>query len=189
MPHEASTDGSCEIRCAACGSTDVSTKTISEEFEYGSGPAPARIRVEIPVHRCASCETEYTDSAAEDIRHEAICQYLGVLSPKEILALRSSRGLSRQRFADITRIGSATLARWESGEIIQNAAMDNYMRLISRQEIFELIKSGAVAQPEQTSETVTMKERSALRFPTLCASGDISREIQRAQNFKLAIAG
>ena len=57
-----------------------------------------------------------------------------LLSPEEIKAIRKHLGLSRAEFARLTRIGEASLARWETGHIVQNAAMDNYLRLLSYEE-------------------------------------------------------
>jgi putative zinc finger/helix-turn-helix YgiT family protein len=172
--------------CVACGSTNVTTAIVDDEIEYGSGSSPARLHVAIPVHKCEACETEYTDEAAEDIRHEAVCRHLGVLNPREILAIRKGLGLSRQRFAELTRLGVATLARWESGEVIQNAALDAYLRLLARPENFSLLESGALSDPGQVVMAPETDEKSSTRFPTLAARGEIYAEARRAQQFKLA---
>ena len=91
--------------CPNCGSTKVITSTSVDHFTYGSGPNAVQLKATIPFHRCADCTFEYTDSAAEDIRHEAVCRHLGLMGPAEILDLRNSYGLSRAEFAEATRIG------------------------------------------------------------------------------------
>jgi putative zinc finger/helix-turn-helix YgiT family protein len=178
-------EGCLEDRCVACGSTEITRTTVDETLEYGSGQSPAQIRVSIPVLRCATCGAEYGGSEAEDIRHEAICRHVGVLSPKEILAIRSRRGLSRQKFAELTRLGVATLARWESGEILQNPAMDAYLRLIARPEIFQLLESNALSDNSQSLESDSGASLHTARFPTLASRGDIATQSRRASRFTL----
>ena len=77
---------------------------FGHHFTYGGGPNAVQLKATIPFHRCADCTFEYTDSAAEDIRHEAVCRHLGLMGPAEILDLRNSYGLSRAEFAEATRI-------------------------------------------------------------------------------------
>lgn len=56
------------------------------------------------------------------------------LTEAEIVQIRKRWGLSREKFAKLTGIGEASLARWEGGYLVQNAAMDNYLRLLDHQE-------------------------------------------------------
>lgn len=171
--------------CAACGSADIAHTLVNEELQYGAGAKPIRLQVRLPVYRCRTCGSEFTDSDAEAIRHEAVCRYLGVLTPVEVRDIRSRLGMSRQRFADVTRLGVATLARWESGEVIQNAALDTYLRLISKPEIFKLLETGTLLNERRINEPDPADEHSA-RFPTLASTGEIAIETRRAQKFDLA---
>jgi putative zinc finger/helix-turn-helix YgiT family protein len=178
-------EGSSEDRCIACGSTEVKSTIVEEDMEYGSGESPELIKVSMPVFRCATCGSEYSGPEAEDLRHEAVCRHLGVLSPKEILAIRSQRGLSRQKFSELTRLGVATLARWESGEIIQNPAMDSYLRLVARPEVFQLLESNAVGDSSRSSDSKSGSSSNMLRFPTLASRGEIDTQTRRATCFSL----
>jgi transcriptional regulator with XRE-family HTH domain len=56
------------------------------------------------------------------------------LSPGEIVGLRHRHGLSRAEFAKLTKLGEATLGRWERGTLKPNAAYDMYLRLLSFDE-------------------------------------------------------
>jgi putative zinc finger/helix-turn-helix YgiT family protein len=120
--------------CGFCGESRVSTRLEDDRFQYGDGNDAAQIVAVIPVHHCGSCGAEFTDDAAEDIRHDAVCRHLGVLTPSEIRHIRESRQLSRAEFARLTRIGEATLARWERGSLIQNAGYDQLLRLLRHDE-------------------------------------------------------
>jgi transcriptional regulator with XRE-family HTH domain len=53
------------------------------------------------------------------------------LTPAEIQAIRERLGPTQERFAQLTGIGTATLFRWERGRLLQNRAMDCYLRLIA----------------------------------------------------------
>ena len=75
------------------------------------------------------------------MRHEAVCRHLGVLTPKEIIAIRKSYGMSRAVFARLTGIGEASLARWENGLLIQSPAYDRFLFLLTFPENLERLKS------------------------------------------------
>lgn len=117
-------------QCPNCGSNRLDSQSIEDVFQYGSGSKAVELRALIPIHKCLDCGFSYTDFEAEDLRHEAICRHLGVMTPAEILALRKGLGLSRAQFAEKIRVGEASLARWETGQLIQNPANDNYMYLL-----------------------------------------------------------
>lgn len=104
----------------------------TETFHYGAGRDAVTLTARVPVFSCADCDLEFTDSQAEEIRHEVVCIHLGVLTPAEIKSIRSHLSLSQAQFAELTEIGVASLKRWETGDVIQNKSMDKYLRLIRR---------------------------------------------------------
>jgi DNA-binding transcriptional regulator YiaG len=104
------------------------------------------LTAEVTQHECELCGFSYSDSAAEVARHESVCRHLGVLSPAEIKQIRERQGLNRAQFAHLTKIGTASLARWESGTQIQNAAMDQYLRLLSHDEVLAMLSADNAAK-------------------------------------------
>jgi len=103
----------------------------------------------IPVRRCEECGNQFLDAEAEDLMHEAVCRHLGVMTSSEVRAIRRQSGrLSRAEFARITRLGEATIGRWERGELIQNAAYDQLLYLLTFPENLVRIR-----------ERVEMRER------------------------------
>ena len=68
--------------------------------------------------------------------------------------------------------------------MVQNAALDMYLRLISRDEIFALVSTGVLI--EAASESMANKGSSAGRFPALEASEKVVLLSDRARTFKLA---
>jgi putative zinc finger/helix-turn-helix YgiT family protein len=127
--------------CPNCGSTDISTTWTEDAFSYGVGTEQVQLTARVPLRTCAACGYQYYDEEAEDARHEAVCRHLGVQTPAEIQALRKKYGLSRAEFADLTKLGDATIARWERGALIQNAANDRYLRLLQCEENVERLRN------------------------------------------------
>ena len=164
--------------CPACGEHGVTTTWIDHDFEYGSGEESFELQVRIPVRQCGSCEFEYLDDEAERLKHNAICDHLGVLSPDEIRRIRQGYGMTRAAFAQLTGLGEASLNRWENGLSIQTHANDRYLRLLKHAEnllrLRELTTVGCSSTPiagvfggrfravEVTD--VLLKEQSAFRL-------------------------
>src|SRR5579871_6816518 len=113
-----------KMECPNCGSARIETTAQTETFTYGKGTSAVDLKAVVPVRRCLDCDFQFTDSAAEEAHHEAVCRHLDVLTPREIVALRSRYGLSRSEFAKVAKIGDASLQRWETGQLIQNPGYD-----------------------------------------------------------------
>jgi putative zinc finger/helix-turn-helix YgiT family protein len=112
-------------------------KDITEQFEFEvDGKTKTVVAENVPVSECdnAECGERLSGPKAGRIRHEAICRTFGLLTPCEIQAIRERLGPSQERFAQLTGIGVATISRWERGRLLQNRAMDNYLRLVKRSE-------------------------------------------------------
>ena len=122
------------INCPNCGSSRVDTHRQADLFPYGTGDAAVELSAVVPFRECAECGFEFTDAEAEDARHEAICRHLGVMAPQQVAEVRGQYRMTRAAFAERSRIGEASLARWETGQLIQNAANDNYLYLLSFQQ-------------------------------------------------------
>jgi DNA-binding transcriptional regulator YiaG len=174
-----------QLQCPNCDSTDVENRTTIDRFQYGIGENAVELTANIPIGHCRACDLEYSGDDAERIRHDAICAHLQLLPPHRIVEVRGSYGVSRAKFAEISRIGMATLARWENGEILQNAAMDMYMRLLARREIYDLVSSRAVFA---STETLAVTRGPAPTFQALGSLGQSEQARLRAaaQRFDFA---
>jgi hypothetical protein len=160
MKHHTSNSerNSADFECPNCGSNRVETRTVRDRFQYGTGPKAVELAVSVPFRRCAECGFEYTDSDAEDLRHEAVCHHLGLLAPVEILALRNSYGLTRADFAEHTRIGEASLSRWETGQLIQNPGNDSYLFLLMFPDNWQRLKERFHERPAINKEHTNVME-------------------------------
>ena len=118
--------------CPSCGHDAVQTTPTVHKFPYRHGDQIVELCATVPLRRCLECGIEFLDSEAETIQHEAVCRHLGVMTPDEVQAVRRKSGSpSRSEFARITRLGEATIGRWERGELIQNAANDQLLYLLT----------------------------------------------------------
>ncbi len=149
-----------ERHCPQCASTRVSTQTATESFPYGLGDDQQFLTASIPVHTCSACGFRFRDAIAEDIKHEAVCRHLGVMTPSEIHALRDRLGLSRADFANLTRLGDASIARWERGESIQTAAYDQLLYLLMFDDNLRRLRERdcpPAAEPTQHSPRIRVR--------------------------------
>lgn len=129
-----------DLQCPNCGHRNIRTTMTEDTFTYGEGPDAVQLTATVLLRTCLECGLQFLDASAEDAHHEAICRHLGVLSPSEIQALRRKYELSRAAFAQITKLGEATIARWERGELIQNAAYDQLLYLLTFAENLQRLK-------------------------------------------------
>lgn len=126
-----------EWRCPTCNVGRLHDKVITDRFEYEvDGKTQTVVAENVPVRECdnAACGERLSGPEAGRIRHEAICRAFGLLTPREIQAIRERLGPSQERFAQLTGIGIATISRWERGRLLQNRAYDNLLRLVARSE-------------------------------------------------------
>ena len=115
--------------CALCGAEGGTRSVQAQQFAYREGAQEILLVAEVPVISCAHCGETYTGDGAEEAQHDAVCRYLGRLTPEEIRALRDRLGLSQAKLAERTGIGIASIKRWESGALIQNASLDARLRM------------------------------------------------------------
>lgn len=165
--------------CPQCGERSVTTYWYHDTFKYGSGDSAVALHVDLPVRRCVMCHLEFLDHEGEQLRHEAVCRHLGVLSPADISGIRKRFGMTRAAFADVSGLGEATLNRWENGAIVQNLANDRYLRLLAIPEVMARLKRLIAAPSSPTQESVPA---TVIQFRAL----NVSREHRRDQaNFDL----
>ena len=143
-----------DLVCPLCESTSIDTFLHSDVFKYGSGDSAVTLRVEnLPVRRCTSCDLEFIDHEGAQLRHEAVCRHLGVLTPAQVREIREGHGMTRAAFAEATGLGAATLGRWETGAVVQNRANDLYLRLTRFPLVMTLLQRMSVHEPESVPES------------------------------------
>ena len=78
------------------------------------------------------------------------------MTPREVVAIRTRLGMTRAAFAELTRLGGASLARWEKGLLIQNAANDQLLYLL---RFPENVKHAAVRRSGPTARLASLSPR------------------------------
>jgi putative zinc finger/helix-turn-helix YgiT family protein len=137
-------------RCAVCGDEHARVTYETESFPYGVGESQVTLSARVPVITCAACGSQLTDGSAEEIRHAEVCRHLGRLAPDSVRAIRERYGLSQHEWAERTGLGIASVKRWEAGNLIQNEAMDRYLRLLRNPNNFAEVSSWSSQSTEVT---------------------------------------
>ena len=162
------------VTCAACGGNNVSRRMELDEFEYGTGEAAVSLSANVVVFACDDCDFECTGPSAEVARHEVVCRHLGVMTPAEIRELRGRYGMSRQSFASITRLGAASIARWEAGSLLQNRAYDSLLYLLCFEDNLRRLRSRhTTAAPGERISTTTEAPGYIAPSPQYSSAGEI----------------
>lgn len=167
--------------CPLCGGGGVTTSWNRHTFDYGSGEFVVELSVNVPVFRCDVCEFDFLDETAERLRHEAVCEHLGVLSPAEIRRIREGHGMTRAQFAQVTRLGEASLNRWENGLNIQTHANDRYLRLLELPGNMRMVNGLLASRTPLRSASDFVGER----FRDLEVTSDL---LKQQQDFRLCRA-
>jgi putative zinc finger/helix-turn-helix YgiT family protein len=133
--------------CLICEGSDATLSYEDQEFSYGPLENGILLHARVPVWTCEACGEQYLDAEAEDIKHDAVCAYLGRLTPREIKALRLEFHMLQEQFADFTGYGIASVKRWESGAQIQSESVDKHLRLLRSLGVAEVAKRSAPPKP------------------------------------------
>ena len=123
---------------------------------------------------CDDCDFEFTGPGAEVARHEAVCRHLGVMTPAEIRDLRGRYGLSRLTFASITRLGAASIARWEAGSLLQNRAYDSLLYLLCFEDNLRRLQSRhSAAAPGESVSASLEAQGLTVSTPKYMSAGEV----------------
>lgn len=138
--------------CPDCESSHLVNKFENEAMEYGAGDSATIINVAIPVTHCLNCGFSFTGSDAANLRHDAICRHLNLLTPLEIRQLRVSLGLTQEGFSKLSGIGVASLGRWEASQLLQSKSHDKLMRLMGNAQNIKQLKQEARTESQKNIE-------------------------------------
>lgn len=173
-----------KIECGQCGGNSIRTTWKEHAFDYGNGSEKVQLQARIPVRTCDDCHFSFTDAEAEEILHDAVCRHIGVLTPKEVYSIRQRYNLTRQEFAEASTIGEASLARWESGALLQNAANDSLLFLLSIPANLDRLRHRDRHAPIQLIQRASEARAPESKFQMLTRS-EIESGLVAAGQFKL----
>lgn len=181
-----------KVDCPACGSNSVSSKYEVEYFQYGDKKeSEVELSVQIQVHHCESCDFLFTNEDASEARHDVVCRHLGVLTPREVRGVREQYSLSQAQFSELSKIGKASLARWESGSLIQNQANDNLLYLLSYKDNLAHLQERTSFQRANTRTLFAnvISLRSKFRAISESEIGPLRLQAERFELFPMAMGG
>lgn len=179
---------SSDNECDCCESTNIDFSLEELCFHYGTGEKKVLLSADVPVKTCNDCGMQTTCEEAEEIRANAVSDYLGVRRPKEIREIRMKYGLSRAKFSELSRIGEASLARWETGKGAPNAALNMYLGLLENPQNLSLIVTSFMSgcsstdAPSLVARRIDAEDLSS-RFQFLKINESL---IERSREFQLA---
>jgi putative zinc finger/helix-turn-helix YgiT family protein len=120
-------------------SIDICT-TCGSKMEFVTGPIQEIVNGEsfwipdVAHHNCARCGNKlFSIQVCQTMFEQASSLYRQrhhLLTGAEILAIRKQLKLTQVQLAALLKLGGNTLSRWESGRIVQSAAMDTLLRLL-----------------------------------------------------------
>jgi len=151
--------------CALCDSKSATLSIKKQQFAYRDGAKEVLLIADVPVWSCSACGEEYTADGAEEAQHNAVCHYLGRLTPDEIVALRKRLGLTQAALAEQTGIGIASIKRWENGTVIQNASLDAQLRALDDQKGLGLSRRTPQWSRQFPKEVLDSARNFKLRLP------------------------
>lgn len=146
------------ICCPMCEKERVITERELEKFEYGLGENATLLSVYIPVNKCQNCGYEFVGEKADELRHDAICHHLNLLTSVQIQALRMKTGGSQKSFAALSHLAVASIQRWESRQVLQSESNDIYLRLLEFPENINRIKRWNSGQNMEQESNSTVHE-------------------------------
>ena len=123
--------------CPSCGAGRVRTVETEANVPYGTGSDQVEIPTVVPLRVCELCGFSFLDAEGQTAEHDAVCRYLGLMTPSEIRSVRERHGLTQSQFAAVTGLGEATVSRWERGATVQNVANDRYLWLLRQSDNIE----------------------------------------------------
>jgi len=118
--------------CPRCDKKKLEVEYVHHEFLYGDAMFPEKqinIVVErLPVHTCKECWFSFVDDEGECIKHEAVCQALGVLTPHDIDMIVHHFCNDSQELSCALHMKHELLLRYMSGSLIQSMYVDKLLR-------------------------------------------------------------
>jgi len=63
-------------KCPSCGDRSVTRSIVKDSFEYGTHHNPVMLYTIIPVYTCSSCDFEFTEDIASEIRAFVVKEYI-----------------------------------------------------------------------------------------------------------------
>ena len=136
---------------------------------------------------CDSCEEAFTDAAGAAVYDSEIESKRKAFVAAQVRQIRELTGLSRSEFLAITKLGDASLTRWETGAGEPTAAYASFLVLLRLPENLRHLVAAdrsarAAKQPDETTASSVALDEPKVSFRILKRTPDI---INRSKHFQL----
>ena len=117
--------------CPICSKGLLKKKNIRETFEYKGRKLSINDYI---IYECPDCDESIVDPKTlkntEIIIRDFHRKVDGLLTSKEIKAIRTSLGYTQNEFSILLGGGLKSFTRYENGTVTQSRSMDNLLRII-----------------------------------------------------------
>lgn len=162
--------------CPHC-ELDRELRIVHKSIEYTI--KGEKIPIETTLNQCTSCNNEFLspdeDNDPLELAYREYRQRHGMLQPEEIRSFRTSLGLNQRELSGLLSWGGATLSRYETGGL-QDDAHDTALRMaMNPRNMLTLIeKKPSILSPEKTRAVKEAlgkySEEQVLPYRSLCES-------------------
>jgi putative zinc finger/helix-turn-helix YgiT family protein len=115
--------------CPGCGEASPWSRVKVPQTQEFRGEA---LEVTAPLRRCSSCGFSLlTTEDATALTQATVATWQekhGLLTASDMTQRRKKLGLSQKGLSEVSRLGSASIKRWESGLVAQTEAHDTVLR-------------------------------------------------------------
>jgi putative zinc finger/helix-turn-helix YgiT family protein len=126
-----------ELTCRNCGNASVAVEVFSDTIDFRGLELDVQ---HLEQSRCRACKFKFESDAqsqrnsatirqAYSVERDRIRKRDGLLSGEEISAIRKTYSLSQRDAALLFGGGSNAFNKYETGEVLQSAAMDRLLRV------------------------------------------------------------
>lgn len=120
------------MKCIMCHSQELISKVENEKITYKD----KAITVPMAFTVCHSCGYEFVPAKQIKENDQAVItakrNYDGLLSPDQILKVRTSLNLTQSQAAEMFGGGRNAFSKYERGVVAQSESMDKLLRLVDK---------------------------------------------------------
>lgn len=163
------------------------TDLVTEEVTIRTALGSFQTTITYPQVVCENCGEAFTDAAGAAVYDGGIENKRKTFVSTQIRQIREATGLSRAEFLAVTKLGDASLTRWETGTGEPTAAYASFLELLRLPENIQRLIAAerdgrGVERPNETSPSLVKIETSKISLRLLTRTPEM---IKRSSSFEL----
>lgn len=177
---------SAQERCPLCGEGHVTMQVQRLETEYKGQKAT------LPLHfrLCDACGSDFAGSSESKMNKRALMAFRkkvdGLLTGKEIAALRQQYKLTQGQAARLFGGGPVAFSKYENDDVAQSESMDTLLRLVQRSAaaFWELVDEKGMRADFTEQEPVAALRPRAVPLTLVRSNGDAQTHNYNPKEFR-----